>query len=100
MAWEEAGPAVKKAYEELNALMSMMANYKVYRAHLQVRADSNRALCRSTSICLSILAPYVALQHVKKPCLPFVGLNLQDLTFLDDGNPNKLYAIGWPWTLA
>lgn len=30
------------------------------------------------------------LQKLKGPCIPYMGLYLQDLTFIEDGNPNKL----------
>ncbi|KAL6067139.1 Leucine-rich repeat (LRR) protein [Balamuthia mandrillaris] len=55
------GPA-KKFLEETEALMSMEGSYKDYRA---------------------------ALEQAIPPCIPYIGVCLSDLTFIEDGNPDE-----------
>lgn len=53
---------LRKGFDALQDMTSMLANYKAYRAVLATATP---------------------------PCLPFLALALSDLTFTDDGNKNK-----------
>eukprot|EP01108_Squamamoeba_japonica_P002576 TRINITY_DN2248_c0_g2_i1.p1 TRINITY_DN2248_c0_g2~~TRINITY_DN2248_c0_g2_i1.p1 ORF type:complete len:196 (+),score=52.23 TRINITY_DN2248_c0_g2_i1:1-588(+) len=53
-------------WKDIEKLMSMEGSYKVYRA---------------------------ALAEVDTPCIPYVGVALTDLTFVEEGNPNKLDGL-------
>eukprot|EP01104_Vermistella_antarctica_P005909 TRINITY_DN16657_c0_g1_i1.p1 TRINITY_DN16657_c0_g1~~TRINITY_DN16657_c0_g1_i1.p1 ORF type:complete len:1049 (+),score=228.63 TRINITY_DN16657_c0_g1_i1:400-3546(+) len=60
---KEALPqSLRKNFEELNELMNPNQAYSVYRS---------------------------ALHNVDPPCIPFLGVYLTDLTFIDDGNPDR-----------
>jgi hypothetical protein len=48
---------------EVESLMSMEGSFKLYRG---------------------------ALDQVDTPCVPYVGVALTDLTFVEEGNPNRL----------
>ncbi|KAF2075763.1 hypothetical protein CYY_002945 [Polysphondylium violaceum] len=63
--WEkiEAKPYIKKIYDDLLALMSSSGNYKEYIA---------------------------ALHSVHPPCIPYLGVYLTHLTFIEDGMKNTL----------
>lgn len=61
--WEQIPPGQKKKIEELNALMESIQNYKNYRA---------------------------AVKAAKLPLLPYLGVYLRDITFIDEGNTNYL----------
>jgi len=52
-----------KIRTELEVLMSMEGSFKNYRA---------------------------AISKIKPPCIPYIGVCLTDLTFSEDGNPDKL----------
>jgi hypothetical protein len=70
---------------ELEGLMSMTSSYKAYRAALQsAQPPCIPYLCALISLSLS-LPNYIA-------CLVWShsGVHLTDLTFADDGNPDKL----------
>ncbi|VDO82185.1 unnamed protein product, partial [Soboliphyme baturini] len=44
----------------------------------------------------SFKAYRTALSEAKPPCLPYIGLILQDLTFVHVGNPDYVYDSHWP----
>lgn len=48
---------------ELEALMTMTGSFRVYREHLA---------------------------HVSPPAVPYIGVSLSDLTFAEDGNPDRM----------
>ena len=58
----------KKRYEEVQNIMSREKNFQNFRAHLH-KADP--------------------------PCIPYLGLYLTDLTFIEDGN--KDFIQEWTW---
>lgn len=58
--------------QELEALMSMQGSFHVYRDHLA---------------------------HVSPPCVPYIGVSLSDLTFAEDGNPDRMYDPRCPFHL-
>ncbi|GAM23342.1 hypothetical protein SAMD00019534_065170 [Acytostelium subglobosum LB1] len=63
--WEkiESKPLIKNVYDELIVLMAQKNNFKDYRA---------------------------ALHSVHPPCIPYLGVYLTDLTFIEDGTKNML----------
>ncbi|EFA85873.1 Ras guanine nucleotide exchange factor [Heterostelium album PN500] len=63
--WEkiESKPLLKNIYDELLVLMAQKNNFKDYRA---------------------------ALHSVHPPCIPYLGVYLTDLTFIEDGTKNTL----------
>jgi hypothetical protein len=61
--WAEIGAPKRELYDELSTLMSLTSNMKNLSDHLQT---------------------------ISPPAIPYVGLYLGHLTFIDEGNPNKL----------
>lgn len=61
--WDKVDPKLKKEFDEIMELVSQKKNYKEMRA---------------------------ALSSVAPPCLPYVGVYLQDLTFIDEGNKDNV----------
>jgi len=61
--WAQMPARLMTVVEELNNLMSNMQNYKAYRAALGI---------------------------IKPPILPYLGVYLRDIIFIDEGNPNYL----------
>jgi son of sevenless len=60
---------ITKSLEELEELTNMEGSYRNFRRELE---------------------------HVVLPCLPYVGVYLMDLTFIEDGNPDiKGTLINW-----
>jgi hypothetical protein len=60
--WAEIGAPKRDLYDELSTLMSLTSNMKNLSDHLQT---------------------------ISPPAIPYVGLYLGHLTFIDEGNPNK-----------
>ncbi|TPX35592.1 hypothetical protein SmJEL517_g02105 [Synchytrium microbalum] len=60
--WDLLSEKTRKTFELLKASTDHSKNYAVYRQHLRTCSP---------------------------PCLPFLGVYLTDLTFCEDGNPNK-----------
>ncbi|TPX51384.1 hypothetical protein SeMB42_g00460 [Synchytrium endobioticum] len=60
--WNLLSDKTRKTFDQLQAPTDHSKNYAVYRQHLRTCSP---------------------------PCLPFLGMYLTDLTFCDDGNPNK-----------
>jgi len=54
-------PKYLELFQALQTLCSSEQNYKAFRAHLR---------------------------SVELPCIPYLGMYLTDLTFIEDGNPN------------
>lgn len=61
--WEMLDKSDQKAFTELRALMSAEGSYKAFRA--AVKTDD-------------------------PPIIPYIGVYLADLTFIEDGNPSKI----------
>ncbi|KAL6054788.1 Son of sevenless 1 [Balamuthia mandrillaris] len=61
--WGGLSGKLNKAYEDIKELMSRHNNYKVFREHLH---------------------------NVDPPCIPYLGVYLTDLTFIEDGNKDYL----------
>jgi hypothetical protein len=61
--WEKVDPKLKKEFEEILELVAQKKNYKEMRS---------------------------ALSSVAPPCLPYIGMYLQDLTFIDEGNKDNV----------
>ena len=61
--WESPGISIKhkQMIEELRSLVSLSMNMSKYREHIT---------------------------NIKPPLIPFIGIHLQDYTFLDDANPS------------
>lgn len=57
--WAESDPEVIRRFEKMKAIMSHRSSYAAYRAYLKG------------------LIP---------PCIPYIGISLSDLTFIDDGS--------------
>jgi len=53
----------KQILEELEELMNVQSSFKNYR---------------------------LAIEEVEPPCIPYMGVYLTDLTFIDEGNPHKI----------
>ena len=68
--WEAVESKHKEKLKQLEELVSPNSNYRNYRLHMEgfemVRQDQ------------------------KEPCIPFFGLHLKDLLFINDGNPKFL----------
>jgi len=62
-SWKEVGSKYLNIFEELSELCNPISNYKNYREAMRV---------------------------AQGPCLPYLGLFLHDLTFIEDGNPDYL----------
>jgi len=60
--WEIVNDNLKKTYESLRQLMSSTQNYKQFRLSLHI---------------------------ANPPCIPYMGVYLTDLTFIEDGMPDK-----------
>jgi son of sevenless-like protein len=61
--WEALSVSTKRIYDEMVALISRDGNYRMIRQ---------------------------AILYVKPPCIPYIGVFLTDLTFIEDGNPDVL----------
>lgn len=61
--WAELPAAAQEAFKALEALFSHSSSYKTYRE---------------------------ALREAALPCVPYLGLALTDLTFIEEGNPEKI----------
>jgi len=61
--WTELPKKTQNIYAELKAILSSEQNYKNFRAYLKT--------CNGA-------------------CIPYLGMYLTDLTFIEDGNPDKL----------
>jgi hypothetical protein len=61
--WEILKPASRKQFDELQALISQDNNFRTFRN---------------------------AIINLKPPCIPYIGVFLTDLTFIEDGNPDIL----------
>lgn len=59
--WDLLPPRTIQVSEELNHLMNSSRNFSIYRE---------------------------TLHRMQPPCVPFLGVYLTDLTFIEDGNPN------------
>eukprot|EP00007_Cunea_sp_BSH-02190019_P007766 CAMPEP_0174239598 /NCGR_PEP_ID=MMETSP0417-20130205/15360_1 /TAXON_ID=242541 /ORGANISM="Mayorella sp, Strain BSH-02190019" /LENGTH=1141 /DNA_ID=CAMNT_0015318559 /DNA_START=130 /DNA_END=3555 /DNA_ORIENTATION=- len=66
LTWAELDPPVKKLFDTLEEAMSHKSSYKNYRK---------------------------LLHSVNPPCIPYLGVYLTDLTFLDDGNPDTIDGL-------
>jgi len=63
LTWAALGSKQLELYEELNELLSSNCAYKSLRA---------------------------TIHNIQPPCIPYMGMYLSDLTFLNDGNPKYL----------
>jgi len=63
--WEELDKKTHEIFMKLQNLMSIMSNFKNYRAE-------------------------IAKVNPSEACIPLIALFLSDLTFLDDGNPDEV----------
>lgn len=61
--WEMVGARTNHIVSQIRKLMGANRNFNLYR---------------------------VLIHSVNPPCIPFLGIYLQDLTFIEDGNPNFL----------
>eukprot|EP01102_Stenamoeba_stenopodia_P014624 TRINITY_DN4881_c0_g1_i2.p1 TRINITY_DN4881_c0_g1~~TRINITY_DN4881_c0_g1_i2.p1 ORF type:complete len:1169 (+),score=349.70 TRINITY_DN4881_c0_g1_i2:173-3679(+) len=61
--WAALPTRLTKLFEEINALMSSESNFRSFRQHLHT---------------------------IDPPCIPYLGVYLTDLTFIEDGNPDLL----------
>eukprot|EP00835_Amoeboradix_gromovi_P001631 NODE_78_length_23131_cov_0.599427.p13 type:complete len:149 gc:universal NODE_78_length_23131_cov_0.599427:20353-19907(-) len=68
-SWEQIKPAKKQKLEEIEQIMNMDGNYKAYREIYQTKLKNDELF------------------------LPFLGLFLKDLVFLNDGNPKKMHEL-------
>eukprot|EP01094_Clydonella_sp_ATCC50884_P005879 TRINITY_DN1486_c0_g1_i1.p1 TRINITY_DN1486_c0_g1~~TRINITY_DN1486_c0_g1_i1.p1 ORF type:complete len:1136 (+),score=369.66 TRINITY_DN1486_c0_g1_i1:225-3632(+) len=59
--WSSLNPKISDTLGTLKSILSSDQNYKAFRAHLK---------------------------GVELPCIPYLGMYLTDLTFIEDGNPN------------
>ncbi|KAI9258259.1 ras guanine nucleotide exchange factor domain-containing protein [Sporodiniella umbellata] len=61
--WEVVGTRTNQTLQHIRKLMGANRNFVEYRA---------------------------LIHSINPPCIPFLGIYLQDLTFIEDGNPNEL----------
>lgn len=61
--WHQVSAQAKSQLEHLDSLMGNTRNYSAYRAMIH---------------------------HLDPPCIPYIGVYLTDLTFIEDGNPDRL----------
>ena len=64
--WEELPKKSQKMYADLKDILSSESSYKTFRAYLKT--------CNGA-------------------CIPYLGMYLTDLTFIEDGNPDKTGAL-------
>eukprot|EP00834_Sanchytrium_tribonematis_P002125 NODE_59_length_28102_cov_0.971110.p22 type:complete len:147 gc:universal NODE_59_length_28102_cov_0.971110:6420-6860(+) len=69
ISWEQIKPGKKKQLEEVEQIMNMDGNYKAYREIYNTKLKSGEFF------------------------IPFLGLFLKDLVFLNDGNPKKIHNL-------
>ncbi|KAI7905291.1 ras guanine nucleotide exchange factor domain-containing protein [Cokeromyces recurvatus] len=70
--WEVVGTRTTATLQQIRKLMGAIRNFVEYRA---------------------------IIHSINPPCIPFLGIYLQDLTFIEDGNPDELKAKGQPVSL-
>ena len=68
-SWEQIKPSKKRLLEEIEQIMNMDGNYKAYREIYQAKLKNDEVF------------------------IPFLGLFLKDLVFLNDGNPKKTHEL-------
>eukprot|EP00002_Diphylleia_rotans_P034055 TRINITY_DN7290_c0_g1_i4.p1 TRINITY_DN7290_c0_g1~~TRINITY_DN7290_c0_g1_i4.p1 ORF type:complete len:1286 (+),score=228.71 TRINITY_DN7290_c0_g1_i4:63-3920(+) len=66
IAMEEVSPRAKQTLAEIHELMSSASSYRKYRE---------------------------TLHNAKPPCIPFLGVYLSDLTFIEDGNKDSIDGL-------
>jgi hypothetical protein len=64
--FKEMNAKSQRKLQELERIMSAESSYKSYRGRLH---------------------------SVQPPCIPYVGVYLLDLTYMEDGNPNKVNGL-------
>ncbi|KAJ3153322.1 hypothetical protein HDU86_005279 [Geranomyces michiganensis] len=69
--WKALPKKYGEVWNQLNAVVSSENSYKTYRAALRT----------------------LQAQHSNHPILPYLGVNLSDLTFAEDGNPTHLAPL-------
>jgi len=74
LSWSLVSESSKRSLEELNSLMDAMNNYKNYRSELSTLTESWSGVGKSLII-------------------PFLGIFLRDITFIDDGNANMVGGL-------
>ncbi|KAI8138715.1 ras guanine nucleotide exchange factor domain-containing protein [Fennellomyces sp. T-0311] len=78
--------AILSAFES-SAIARLQRTWELVGSRAQQSLDGMRKLFASNRN----FAEYRTLVHsVNPPCIPFLGVYLQDLTFIEDGNPNVL----------
>lgn len=65
-AWDDVPSSARKIFEELRTLTDRQKNYANMRKHLK---------------------------KVNPPCIPYLGIYLTDLTFVEEGNPDMLQGL-------
>ena len=75
-------------FEGLKKVMSHTSSYASYRAYLKVLLPSSRCYFFEFSMNLIFFSFYC--QGSNPPRIPFLGVSLSDLTFIDDGNKSKM----------
>ncbi|KAJ5072072.1 guanine nucleotide exchange factor [Anaeramoeba ignava] len=66
-SWDKLSPEDKKTFEKLTAIMGSQNSYKNFREEIQKRE--------------------------KEPLIPYIGVFLTDLTFIEEGNPDQINGL-------
>jgi len=67
--WERVEKSIQRIYQDLQELTSQAKNFQILRS---------------------------TLKQSLPPCIPYLGMFLTDLTFIDDGNPERIESEHYP----
>jgi len=85
--------------QEINAGFGSAAVYRLHRMWARIHKNEQKLMSQFNAI-KETMSNYKSfnkyrneLKTVNPPCLPYLGVYLTDLTFIEDGNPNYLATV-------